>query len=99
MHLTDQFLRVPPTVNGEHLIHEAQRICGIYKDSPTLRVWTDETTMSLVLSHMTILEDLQDAIVRDQTEGSAECCGADCVPGDGRSQERPGQWLCPVHIH
>ena len=44
LHLTDQFLQVPETINGAHLIHKSHCTCGIYKDQPLLQMWLNQNT-------------------------------------------------------
>ena len=66
LHLSDLLMR-PYNVevaHGEHLIQEASRICGIYREGVPLTIWCTTNTKAYILEQLRFINTLQDILLQ-----------------------------------
>ena len=80
LHLSDLLMRQRhvEATHGEHLIQEASRICGKYREGVPLTMWCTKDTKECILEQLELMNELQDVLLQ-----RSPCVPVDIIESEG----------------
>ena len=84
LHLSDFVIRQSnvEATHGEHLIQEASRICGKYREGVPLTIWCTQNTKEYVLEQLRFINTLQDVLLQ-----RSPCVPVDVIESEGFKEQ------------